>query len=292
MKDDFLNHYTYKKLEKHISMLKKEYPYMKLNIIGTSVLEKNIYEITIGKGSYKTHFNASFHGNEWITSAILMKCTETYLQKIMTDDTYKHYFNTHTLSIVPMVNPDGVNLVINGITAAQTKKDTVLQINNNDHDFSNWKANINGVDLNKQFPAKWEIEKNRLAQHPYFRDYPGKSPLSEREAMIMATLMDQNKFERMHALHTQGEEIYWGFNELEPTRAKEIVKDYEKVTRYKAVRYINNYAGLKDWFIQKYRKPGFTIELGKGVNPLPFDQFNQMYRAMWQIFTANFKWSI
>ena len=30
--------------------------------------------------------------------------------------------------------------------------------------------------------------------------------------------------------------------------------------------------GFKDWFIEAFRRPGFTIEVGKGRNPLPFGQ--------------------
>jgi g-D-glutamyl-meso-diaminopimelate peptidase len=35
--------------------------------------------------------------------------------------------------------------------------------------------------------------------------------------------------------------------------------------------------GYKDWFIQDYKKPGYTIEVGKGINPLPIEQFNKIY---------------
>ena len=40
----------------------------------------------------------------------------------------------------------------------------------------------------------------------------------------------------------------------------------------------SGYAGYKDWFIQEYDRPGYTIEAGKGINPLPMDQFDQIYR--------------
>ena len=38
------------------------------------------------------------------------------------------------------------------------------------------------------------------------------------------------------------------------------------------------YAGYKDWFIQTYNRPGYTIEVGKGVNPLPLSQFDEIYK--------------
>ena len=42
--------------------------------------------------------------------------------------------------------------------------------------------------------------------------------------------------------------------------------------------YESSFAGLKDWFIQKFRRPGYTIEVGKGENPLPLSQFSEIYR--------------
>ena len=43
------------------------------------------------------------------------------------------------------------------------------------------------------------------------------------------------------------------------------------------VPYNSSFAGYKDWFIQDYNKPGFTIEAGLGNNPLPISQFDKIY---------------
>ena len=40
----------------------------------------------------------------------------------------------------------------------------------------------------------------------------------------------------------------------------------------------SSFAGYKDWFIQTYNLPGYTIEAGLGVNPLPLSQFDKIYR--------------
>ena len=39
----------------------------------------------------------------------------------------------------------------------------------------------------------------------------------------------------------------------------------------------SGYAGYKDWFIQEYNRPGYTVEVGRGVNPLPLAQFPEIY---------------
>ena len=42
--------------------------------------------------------------------------------------------------------------------------------------------------------------------------------------------------------------------------------------------YASSFAGYKDWFIQNFRRPGYTIEVGSGTNPLPLSQFEEIYR--------------
>ena len=42
--------------------------------------------------------------------------------------------------------------------------------------------------------------------------------------------------------------------------------------------YASSFAGYKDWFIQAYGRPGYTVEVGEGVNPLPLSQFDEIYR--------------
>ena len=38
--------------------------------------------------------------------------------------------------------------------------------------------------------------------------------------------------------------------------------------------------GFKDWFIEKFNKPAFTIEIGKGKNPLPISDFPDVYAKL------------
>ena len=44
-----------------------------------------------------------------------------------------------------------------------------------------------------------------------------------------------------------------------------------------ATPYESAFAGYKDWFIQNFRRPGYTIEAGRGENPLPISQFREIY---------------
>lgn len=270
-------------LNHDMKVLLESYPFIKKQCLGTSVQGKSIDMLIIGNGKKKVHMNGSFHGNEWITSGILMKFLNEYANALTSETLLNGYdpselYKETTLLAVPMVDPDGVDLVLNGPPEDPEYRDLVLKLNKGSKDFSGWKANIRGVDLNNQFPARWELEQVRKPKAPAPRDYPGTAPLTEPEAVVMAEAAEKYHFDRVIALHTQGKELYWGFEGEEPMPISgEMAEEFEKVSGYKAIRYVDSYAGYKDWFIQEYRKPGFTIELGIGVNPLPLRQFDKIY---------------
>lgn len=88
-----------------------------------------------------------------------------------------------------------------------------------------------------------------------------------------------HNFDLVIAYHTQGEEIYWNFQNINPPDAYFIGQEFAKSSGYllTEVPYNSSFAGYKDWFILNYNKPGYTIEAGLGENPLPISQFNQIY---------------
>ncbi|EMT47157.1 carboxypeptidase [Anoxybacillus flavithermus AK1] len=283
--------YDFSMLMKDVDEL-RSHSIVRVHEIGQSVLNKPIVELQIGEGETYVHMNASFHANEWITSAVVMAFVRDYVQALKNKNHLVKYdvqqlYKKTTLSVVPMVNPDGVDLVLHGKKAAQHYEDEVLHINEGNDDFSQWKANIRGVDLNNQFPAKWEVEKERkIPKVPAPRDFPGFLPLTEPEAQAMAELTIKRDFFKVLAFHTQGKEIYWGYEQCEPLEAEEEVNEFAKWSGYTPVRYIDSHAGYRDWFIFNWKRRGYTIELGEGVNPLPFSQFQSIYNDSIGIFVT------
>ncbi|GAB2540330.1 M14 family metallopeptidase [Gracilibacillus alcaliphilus] len=274
--------YSYAKMQADIDKLIEVYPFIQKNVIGQTVLGKEIIELQFGTGARKKHINGAFHANEWITTPVIMQFANQYALALTNQQPINGldmlpYFSQNTLSLVPMVNADGVDLVLFGAEAAGDKQESVLEINQGNQDFSDWKANINGVDLNNQFPALWEIDAARKPDSPQPRDFPDYAPLTEPESIAMAELAQQQPFDIMNAFHTQGQEFYWGIQRLEPAASYVIADEYERVSGYKSVQYVDSFSGYKDWFIQEFRHPGFTVELGLGVNPLPISQFDEIY---------------
>ena len=149
---------------------------------------------------------------------------------------------------------------------------------------SGWKANIDGIDLNLQFPAGWEqarqIKFSQGFRAPAPRDFVGDGPLVAPEALAVYNFTLSRNFELIIAYHTQGKEIYWQFQNYATERAKNIGLQFANASGYRLaeVPFTSSFAGYKDWFLQEYRRPGYTIEAGIGQNPLPISQFNEIYR--------------
>ncbi|WP_317450896.1 M14 family metallopeptidase [Alkalibacillus aidingensis] len=284
--------YTFRRMEEDLYKLQAAYPLFSLNEIGQSIAGKPIYEVVIGNGEQHIHANASIHAHESITTSVIMRFIDDYLYALTNNQPIRglnmhHYFQEITLSLVPMVNPDGVDLLNEGLPEDPNLRDLVLDINQQQLDFSGWKANIRGVDLNNQFPANWNIESARKPKQPAPRDFPGYGPLTEPEALAIYNLTLAKDFDRVLALHTQGEIIFWGYEGLEPPISQTIASEYGRVSGYHPIRYVDSHAGYKDWFIQDFRRPGFTIELGSGVNPLSVSQLDELYEKMLGIFLVN-----
>ena len=283
--------YSYDILMLNLQRFKLKYSFLKFGNIGTSVMEKEIPYIQIGNGDNKVIYVASTHANEWITSPILMKFIQdfcdAYLEKlpIFNISTQKIY-ETSTIYIIPMLNPDGVDLVTKDISTLSEEYIYAKNIAQNYPSIpfpSGWKANIAGVDLNLQFPARWEeakkIKYDKGYTSPAPRDFVGNFPLEAPEALAIYDFIYSNSFSLLLTYHTQGQVIYPTFLNYLPKYTNEYANIFSKVSGYsvEATPFSSSFAGLKDWYIQTFNKPGYTIEAGIGVNPLPISQFDKIY---------------
>ena len=283
--------YTYRFLQMNLFSLKALYPFLEIGSIGNSVMNKSIPYIKFGIGSKEVFYNASFHANEWITSPVLMKFLERLSQAYTENQTLYGYniksiYEDYSIYIVPMVNPDGVDLVTGDIDKNSNYFKNAQRISSN---FSNipftsgWKANIQGIDLNLQFPANWdlarEIKFSQGFNRPAPRDYVGPSPLSSPESIAIYNFTLQHNFRLILAYHTQGRIIYWRYLNYLPNNSAYIAERFSNSSGYALAEtpYNSSFAGYKDWFIQNYNRPGYTIEVGLGINPLPISQFNTIY---------------
>ena len=262
-------YYSYNILMRYIADLTIIYPFLYSGSIGKSVMDKSIPYLKIGNGEKEVFYSATIHANELITTTLLMKFVENLCLAYVNNSTIYGYLASEilektTIYIVPMCNPDGVDLVVGAIDKNSSFYKKALEISENYPDIpfpDGWKANINGVDLNLQFPAGWEkAKKIKHAQgyiSPAPRDFVGYGPLTEPEALALYNFTLYHNFRLILAYHTQGKVIYWQFKNYATEEAKNIGKTFAIVSGYslEETPYNSSFAGYKDWFLQTYGNP-------------------------------------
>lgn len=241
-------------------------------IVGESELKQQIPYVFVGKknGNYMI-VQGAIHAREHLT-ALLVVCLAKHLVK-----------NSHLpldggIYFVPMVNPDGVRLCQEGVgfVADKRRKSNLLTINGGS-DFTLWKANADGVDLNVNFDAHW----GEGAQNGFFKssqNYVGRAPFSAAETRALADFTLRIKPIVTLSYHLKGEEIYWEFNQTSHRRFRDerYAKAISRYTGYPIVNLKGSVGGYKDWCVEKLHIPAYTIEVGndKFEHPFPYDQLS------------------
>lgn len=279
--------YGYQQLQQDIEKLKTTYNgLLTTQVIGKSVDNRNIIAIKIGNGETEIFFNGSHHAREWLTTSLLMNMIDCYCKAYVENERVGNYdvkdiLDKTSIWFVPMVNPDGVALVQDGHLSAKNPQ-FVLELNSGKEDFSAWKANIRGVDLNRQYPAGWEDIKDDVGK-PAPMMYKGESPLSEPEAKAIYDFTLAHDFKLAVAYHSSGEELFWKYNATGKLlqSARKLADKIAEKTGYELVFPGPNPSGggYTDWFIDSLKKPAFTPEISPLVGPRPVPLGN--YDKIW-----------
>ena len=261
-----------------VESLTQRYPAVAFNYLGNSILGRGIPLLSIGHGRRQILYVGAHHGMEWITSCVLMKFLDDFCAEIAQNRSpyglsTRLLTDTCTLHVIPMLNPDGVEYQTHGVDQENPIRERLIQMNGGE-DFSHWQANARGVDLNHNYDADfWEYR--RLAtQNGILGGGPtrfaGERPESEPEVASLCNFIRYNAPIRgILTLHTQGEEIYCGNSQNSRTRT--LAKRISSLCGYKlgTPDGLSSMSGLTDWCAKVCDIPAFTLECGKGENPLP-----------------------
>ena len=270
--------------------LAARYPFLKISEIGKSVMGRPLWCLRFGEGKNRVLYNASHHANEWITTTLLLRFTEELCRAFSTkglifSQNAEEIFNYVDLAVIPAVDPDGIDLVTGELTGGEFFNYAYrLSLDYPQYPFpSGWKANIRGIDLNLQYPAGWEQARENKEKlgvvSPAPADFVGSAPLITPESRAMYDFTLSFLPNLTLSYHTQGEVIYWKYMDYLPYNSRVIADAFSSVSGYAAedTPFASGFAGYKDWFIEAFDRPGYTIEAGKGSNPLPLTQFDDIY---------------
>lgn len=225
-------------------------------LIGKTELGRPIYAFAVGCGRPKIIVQYAIHAREYITYYLAILQIKDLLKSIQ--------HGMGTVYFVPVVNIDGVALVIDGIDTVPKNKQKILQKIVKNNDFSLYKANINGVDLNVNFRANWGTGKYNVHE-PSSANFVGIVPESEGEVCALVQFTRKIAPDMTISYHSKGEVIYYDF--YQPKNIKKIhysiAKIASKSTGYKIQKTGKSAGGYKDWCIQKLGIPAITIEVGE-----------------------------
>lgn len=234
--------------------------------IGKTAFGREIYAVRCGHGLPVGIATYAIHGREFITAKLA----------------FSHFFTGvfGSVWLLPLVNPDGALLSQIGLSSTpENEWENLLSINGKNTDFSLWKANGRGVDLNVNFDAEWGKGKSNVFA-PAPENYVGKAAFSEMESRALKEFTLAIRPDYTISYHTKGEEIYWYFgqDEKREKRDKGLAQVLSKATMYPLKQTFGSVGGYKDWCIQALQIPAFTVEVGedKWAHPLKDNAFLQI----------------
>lgn len=271
------------------NIIAKIHPTIERSSIGKSLCGRELECFQIGNKNNSVLYVGAFHGMEWITSLLLLRFLNNIADcfekgKYLSEVDIKQFLLKRGLTIIPCINPDGVEISLKGASSCHEYEDLVNRVSfgNTEH----WQANARGVDLNHNFDAGFrrlqEVERLHNIKSAAPTRFGGPYPHSEPESHALVDFCLMRKFRHAVAFHSQGKEIYWSYGKTKPYRSELMAQVLAASCGYK-MTFPENIAtggGFKDWFIDKYHHPAFTIEVGKGVNPLPITSLDTIYNEL------------
>lgn len=265
------------------------FPFLRPRVEGRTALGRGIFSLSLGNEQNSVLITGGFHGSEWLTCLELYLFTEQLCRHLSEGklfcgvDTEKA-FSQLGVTLIPCVNPDGTEIAVHGTEGAKGLKSFVASIEC--EDYCKWNANALGVDINHNFNAGWDklrrMEAEEEIDGPSPTRYGGKFAESEAETRTLTRLCRLRRFRSVMALHSQGEELFWQYGDRTPKASLMMAKILSDSCGYRLVdnQGLYSHGGFKDWFIEEFALPGFTMEIGKGENPLPKEKLYEIYERI------------
>ena len=288
------NVYSYEQMIVDMDYLEKQYPeVVSVASIGTTELGRDIPVIRIGDLNARYHvlLQGAIHGREHLTAWLLMATADYWLDHGILG------YGDVCYHIIPMTNPDGVIISQTGVLN-DTQHGIYLSDKQNGYTTKNessyatlWKANGEGIDINRNFPAGWELIDDRT--EPSSQQYQGSKPFSAAEAVALRDYTLKYAFDATISYHATGSLIYYSYGDKEPvnTQSKSLARAVKEISGYDLASSNGiDGAGYKDWVIDELEIPSLTIEIGCEEAALAEREIYSIFVRNYRVLPAIARW--
>lgn len=284
--DTSKHNYSFAEMQEDILLLAQKYPdKITVSVIGTSVDGRAIYQVIMGnpQAGNAIFIMSTIHGREWMNSWILMEMLELNLNNwdliAPCGETYGSVFNGCAIYLLPMVNPDGVEISQNGFKAINNEDlRNSLKNMKGANNPKRWKANAHGVDLNRNFSTAWNSKIDTPV--PSSDSYNGTAPFTEPETLAVKAALDQRQFTAALTYHSSERTLYWNLGQTGELLEKNqtLVTHCQNILGYK-IDVSDPPKGLDyNYMILDKKIPAVCIETGTVACPLPYSQFKKIWK--------------
>ena len=288
------NVYSYEQMMEDMDALRNQYPdEVTVSSIGTTELGRDIPVIRLGDLNARYHvlLQGAIHGREHLTAWLLMATADYWLDHGILG------YSDVCYHMIPMTNPDGVIISQTGLlNDAQyeiylSDKENGYTTRSESSYAERWKANGEGIDINRNFPAGWELIHDRPG--PSSQKYQGTKPFSAAEAVALRDYTLKFAFDATVSYHATGSLIYYSYGDQEPvnTKSKSLAKAVREISGYDLASSNGiDGAGYKDWVMEQLGIPSLTIEIGCEEAALAQREIYSIFARNYRVLPAVARW--
>ncbi len=282
----------YATMMEYLNFTVERYSFLSFSYLGETMMGRGIPILSLGEGDRALLFVGAQRAKEWMTSLLLLRWLREICELFATNGKIFRYhigylLSTRRIILIPMLNPDGVEYHLHGVSEGNVLYDRLRSMNDGNEDFSDWQANARGVDLSHNYSVGFAMQKEKERREGILGGAPmgfaGESSESEPEVGALCNYLRYHRDIRaVFDLQTTGETIEYASHGRTAPRSQSMAKALSDFSEYRLAPMENEgeFGRLSDFCIVERNLPAFTVRCGKGEAPLPLSEAFYLYTRL------------
>lgn len=241
-------------------------------VVGHSRLRREIPAVVLGENApTQVLMVAAFGAREWFSTLCALRlceemCSHLRAELPLCEVPLSRALQGRQIWLVPLCNPDGVEIARYGSVAAGTYAAAAARMGADTPGV--WRGNACGVDISSNSTAVWD-------ELQAFGQKNEENSQTEPEVAALAALCRRVPFRHAIVLGCGGETVGWYDGDLTPSRNRLMAQVLAAVSDYALAPCAD---GFSAWFVNAFRRPALALRLGQGNLPLPLRDFESIYQ--------------